>query len=87
MKLLVTGGAGFIGSNFLNRFVSQNPEIQFLNLDALTYAGNPQNLVALNNLPNYQFYQCDLRDAERTHARSCRSSSPPISSTLPPKAT
>ncbi|MCB0824865.1 MAG: dTDP-glucose 4,6-dehydratase [Armatimonadetes bacterium] len=66
MKLLVTGGAGFIGSNFLNRFVSQNPEIQFLNLDALTYAGNPQNLVALNDLPNYLFYHCDLRDAERT---------------------
>lgn len=66
MKLLVTGGAGFIGSNFLNRFVPQYPEIQFLNLDALTYAGNPQNLVEINSRPNYQFFHCDLRDADRT---------------------
>jgi len=43
-KILVTGGAGFIGSNYLNTFVPQYPEYQFINLDALTYAGNLKNL-------------------------------------------
>lgn len=60
MVLLVTGGAGFIGSNFLNRFVRKHPGIQFINLDALTYAGNLMNLESIADAPNYRFVKADL---------------------------
>lgn len=68
MKLLVTGGAGFIGSNFLHRIVPRHPDLQFLALDALTYAGNLENISALDTLPHYDFVRCDLSDAEQTRA-------------------
>ena len=60
MKILVTGGCGFIGSNFLNLLVPRYPDYEFLNLDALTYAGNPLNLAAIQDLPNYHFQKLDL---------------------------
>ncbi|MFN3728135.1 MAG: dTDP-glucose 4,6-dehydratase [Fimbriimonadaceae bacterium] len=60
MVLLVTGGAGFIGSNFLHLFVRKHPGIQFINLDALTYAGNLMNLESIADAPNYRFVKADL---------------------------
>ncbi|WP_089611979.1 dTDP-glucose 4,6-dehydratase [Dehalobacterium formicoaceticum] len=62
MRILVTGGAGFIGSNFLNLFVARYPEHHFINLDKLTYAANLLNLTEIENLPNYTFVQGDLTD-------------------------
>lgn len=60
MKILVTGGAGFIGSNFLNLMVRRFPGHYFINLDKLTYAANLLNLKDLENLPNYTFVKCDI---------------------------
>lgn len=62
MLILVTGGAGFIGSNFLNCFVPKFPQHEFINLDKLTYAANLANLVNLVDLPNYSFVRGDLTD-------------------------
>ncbi len=67
-RILVTGGAGFIGSNFLLLMVPRYPDIQFLNLDALTYAGNLQNVAALERRPNYSFVHADITDLETIHA-------------------
>jgi dTDP-glucose 4,6-dehydratase len=64
---LVTGGAGFIGANFLNHFVPKHPECQFLNLDALTYAGHLANLVALEKADNYRFLKLDLTLRSTVH--------------------
>lgn len=63
VSLLVTGGAGFIGSNFINRFMSLNPACKVVNLDLLTYAGNLKNLTALEQNPNYHFIKGDIGDA------------------------
>lgn len=62
--VLVTGGAGFIGTNFLRWMVPRYPEIDFINLDALTYAGNLMNLVEIEDAPNYQFIKGDITDTE-----------------------
>ncbi len=62
MKILVTGGAGFIGSNFLNLFVPRYKNYHFINLDKLTYAANPLNLTELESLPNYTFVHGDITD-------------------------
>ena len=64
MKLLVTGGAGFIGSNFVLYMMQQHPEYKIINLDALTYAGNLENLKTIENEPNYTFIQADIADKE-----------------------
>jgi dTDP-glucose 4,6-dehydratase len=64
MKILVTGGAGFIGSNFLQRFVPRMSEHEFLNVDALTYAGNPYSLDGVADAPNYAFERIDIADSE-----------------------
>ncbi len=64
MRILVTGGAGFIGSNFLNRFVPRYPEHEFLNVDALTYAANLGNLASLEGASNYAFSRTDLREKD-----------------------
>lgn len=63
-SVLVTGGAGFIGSNFLLRMVPAHPDVRFINLDALTYAGNLMNLVDVEDAPNYHFVHGDIRDAD-----------------------
>jgi dTDP-glucose 4,6-dehydratase len=64
-NILVTGGAGFIGSNFLNLFVSRYPEHNFINFDKLTYAANLLNLKNIESLPNYKFEQGDIADYKR----------------------
>ena len=51
--VMVTGGCGFIGSNFLNLMVARYPDTKFVNLDALTYAGNPLNLAAIQDLGGF----------------------------------
>ena len=62
MKLLVTGGAGFIGSNFIHYWLKNYPEDHVTNLDALTYAGNIDSLADLEGKPNYQFVKGDICD-------------------------
>jgi len=64
MKLLVTGGAGFIGSNFIHYWFNKYPTDQIINLDKLTYAGNLDNLTDLNDNPNYTFAQGDICNAQ-----------------------
>jgi dTDP-glucose 4,6-dehydratase len=64
MKLLVTGGAGFIGSNFVRYMVNKYPEYTIINLDLLTYAGNLENLKDIENAPNYKFVRGDIADRE-----------------------
>ncbi|MDR7078826.1 dTDP-glucose 4,6-dehydratase [Neobacillus niacini] len=64
MKLLVTGGAGFIGSNFARYMVNKYPDYQIVNLDLLTYAGNLENLKDIENAPNYKFVRGDIADRE-----------------------
>jgi dTDP-glucose 4,6-dehydratase len=64
MTVLVTGGAGFIGSAFLNLFVPQHPKIEFVNLDKLGYAANLESLSEVAGLPNYRFEKLDLADAD-----------------------
>lgn len=63
MKLLVTGGAGFIGSNFVLYMLRQHPDYQIVNVDALTYAGNLENLKSIENHPNHTFVKTDINDA------------------------
>ncbi len=67
-RVLVTGGAGFIGSNFLLRMAPRYPEVRFVNFDKLTYAGNLMNLTALEDAPNYLFVQGDVADAAQVQA-------------------
>lgn len=61
-KLLVTGGAGFIGSHVIRLFVNKYPDYSIVNLDALTYAGNLENLRDIENAPNYSFVKGDITD-------------------------
>ena len=64
MKFLITGGAGFIGSNFLHYAVNKYPDDEFVCLDSLTYAGNFNNLKALTKKPNYRFVKGDIRNSD-----------------------
>lgn len=61
---LVTGGAGFIGSNFVHYMLNKYSDIKILNLDKLTYAGNLENLVSVKDNPSYEFIQGDICDKE-----------------------
>lgn len=63
-KILITGGAGFIGSHVVRLFVNKYPDYQIVNLDKLTYAGNLANLSDIENAPNYTFVKGDIVDAE-----------------------
>ncbi|WP_295722216.1 dTDP-glucose 4,6-dehydratase [uncultured Methanobrevibacter sp.] len=63
-KVLVTGGAGFIGSNFLKYMVDKYPDYHFINLDKLTYCGNLENLRDIEYKENYSFVKGDIRDSE-----------------------
>lgn len=63
--ILVTGGAGFIGSNFVKLMLEKRPEYKIINIDALTYAGNLENLKDIDGNPNYEFIKVDIRDRER----------------------
>lgn len=68
MRLLVTGGAGFIGSNFIHYMLARYPDVSILNFDALTYAGNLENLAAVEKDPRYAFVKGDIAapaDVER----------------------
>ena len=60
---LVTGGAGFIGANFVRMLLHNHPDRRVINLDKLTYAGNPENLAGMDTLPNYRFVHGDICDA------------------------
>lgn len=62
-KIIITGGAGFIGSHVVRRFVTQYPQYKLINLDKLTYAGNLANLTDIENSANYRFVKGDITDA------------------------
>ena len=62
MKIIVTGGAGFIGGNFVHYMVNKYPEDMIINLDLLTYAGNLETLKPVENAPNYKFVKGDIAD-------------------------
>ncbi len=64
LTVLVTGGAGFIGSNFIHYMLKQYPNCKLINLDKLTYAGNLDNLKDVEDDPRYEFIQGDIRDKE-----------------------
>jgi dTDP-glucose 4,6-dehydratase len=67
MKLFVTGGAGFIGSNFIKHILQKYPEYQVTNFDKLTYAGNLDNLADLENNPRYKFIKGDVADEKQVN--------------------
>lgn len=62
MKILVTGGAGFIGSCFIRHMLKSHPDYKIINFDCLTYAGNIENLDDIKDNPNYSFIKADIRD-------------------------
>ena len=61
-RLLVTGGCGFIGSNFIRWLLEDDPAAEIVNLDKLTYAGNPENLASVSGSGRYEFRQGDIGD-------------------------
>lgn len=63
-KILITGGAGFIGSHVIRLFVNKYPDYEITNLDALTYAGNLENLTDIDSKPNYNFIKGDITDLD-----------------------
>ncbi len=68
MKLLVTGGAGFIGSNFILYWLKNHPDDHIVNFDKLTYAGNLENLKSIESNPNYKFVKGDITNAVEVNA-------------------
>ena len=63
-NIIITGGAGFIGSHVVRRFVQNHPNLHIINLDVLTYAGNLENLKDIENASNYEFVRMDITDKE-----------------------
>ena len=70
MKLLVTGGAGFIGSSFIRTLINERRDVEIINVDKLTYAGNLENLKSVETSPNYHFVQADIADWKKMEALS-----------------
>lgn len=68
LKILVTGGAGFIGSNFVRLMLATRPNVKIVNFDKLTYAGNLDNLASVANHPNYSFVKGDIAEARDADA-------------------
>ncbi|UYP48038.1 GDP-mannose 4,6-dehydratase [Candidatus Lokiarchaeum ossiferum] len=64
MKILITGGLGFIGSNFIHYILDENPEVNIVNLDGMTYAGNPENLKSIESNPRYKFVKGNICNYE-----------------------
>ncbi len=64
ISILITGGAGFIGSHVIRRFVNSYPNYNIINLDCLTYAGNLENLIDIESKPNYKFVKADITDSK-----------------------
>lgn len=68
MRLIVTGGLGFIGSNLIRWILNEMPDVDILNIDALTYAGNPANLADVTDTPHYQWKRISITDDEALDA-------------------
>lgn len=66
-SILITGGAGFIGSNFVKLMLKKHPDYKIINVDALTYAGNLGNLTDISDNPNYTFIKADIRDRAKSN--------------------
>ena len=85
-SIVITGGAGFIGSHVVRLFVNKYPEYKIINLDKLTYAGNLANLKDIEGKPNYKFVKMDICDFDAFY-KPCRTNRSMASSTLRQKAT
>ena len=70
-QLLVTGGAGFIGSNFIRQFMQKNPDVKVVNLDKLTYAGRKESLQDLEGNENYKFVKA-IFAIQKMRKKQCR---------------
>ena len=68
MNIIITGGAGFIGSHVVRLFVEKYPQYKIFNVDKLTYAGNLANLKDIENKPNYTFVKADICDFDTIYA-------------------
>jgi dTDP-glucose 4,6-dehydratase len=68
MRVLVTGGAGFIGSNFVRHLLAARQDVEIINFDCLTYAGNPESLADIAENPRYKFVRGDITDKKAVHA-------------------
>lgn len=85
MKIIVTGGSGFIGSNFIRQALARSEVTGILNIDLLTYAGNKDNLTSIENDPRYRFVQADIADSammESVFAKEIERAGRPLAAVL-----
>ena len=85
MKIIVTGGSGFIGSNFIRQALARSEVTGILNIDLLTYAGNKDNLTSIENDPRYRFVQADIADGammESVFAKEIERAGRPLAAVL-----
>lgn len=68
MKVLITGGAGFIGSNFIRHLINSRRDVEIINFDSLTYAGNPESLADIAENPRYKFVRGDIADKDAVNS-------------------